>query len=263
MAGGPSTPALAAAVAGGGAYGFMAGGYLSAEGPPAGDRQHPLSTDAPFGVNLFIPRTPGHRADIEAYAAALAPEAERLGVALGAPRWEDDGYAAKLDVVESARVHLVTFTFGCPRAAAVDRLHRVDRSVGVTVTSAPEAGLAARGRSRPPGRPGDRGRWAPGNLRQRGANRRALTAAGEIGEATTLPMIGAGGVMSGADAATVLRAGAIAVQLGTALLCTPEAGTSVPTAQASSGRRRPDTIVTRAYSGRVRPGPGQPVRPRA
>lgn len=53
-----------------------------------------------------------------------------------------------------------------------------------------------------------------------------VSALAEIGETTDVPMIGTGGVMTGRDAAAVLGAGAIAVQVGTALLCTPEAGPS-------------------------------------
>ena len=71
---------------------------------------------------------------------------------------------------------------------------------------------------------------------------------------TALPLIACGGIMSGPDAAAALGAGAAAVQLGTALLCTPEAGTSVPYRQALLDGLYPDTIVTRAYSGRFARG---------
>jgi nitronate monooxygenase len=52
----------------------------------------------------------------------------------------------------------------------------------------------------------------------------------------------------------VLGAGAIAIQLGTALVCTPEAGTSAVYRQALLGARYPDTILTRAYTGRFARG---------
>ena len=140
---------------------------------------------------------------------ALQPEANRLGVALGEPHWEphweDDAYDAKLDVVESACVHLVSFTFGCP-----------------TVESANRSPL--------------------------------LSVLAAIRETTEVPVIGTGGVMTGGDVAEVLGAGAGAVQLGTALLCTPEAGTSALYRQALLDARYPDTILTRAYSGRFARG---------
>jgi nitronate monooxygenase len=47
-----------------------------------------------------------------------------------------------------------------------------------------------------------------------------------------------------------MSAGAAAVQIGTALLCTPEAGTSAPYRAALLDHRYPDTVITRAFSGR-------------
>ena len=87
------------------------------------------------------------------------------------------------------------------------------------------------------------------------ANHRPLLALLEQIRATTdVPMIGSGGVTTGRRAAAVLGAGAIAAQLGTALLCTPEAGTSALYRQALLDARFPDTILTRAYSGRFPEG---------
>lgn len=54
MAGGPSTVALARAVAAAGAFPFLAGGYKSADALAAEIEQlRPLG--AGFGVNLFVP----------------------------------------------------------------------------------------------------------------------------------------------------------------------------------------------------------------
>jgi nitronate monooxygenase len=255
MAGGPSTPALAAAVADAGGYAFLAAGYLSAAALHQAITTTRELSGEPFGVNLFVPSTPGDPAEVAAYAAELQPEADRLGVALGDPRWEDDDYDAKLEVVESTRVHLVSFTFGCPPPEIVDRLHRAGIKVGVTVTTVAEARLAS-------GTGTDlllvQGAEAGGHqgsfvdLAPRHDSLLSLLA--EMRETTDLPLVGTGGVMTGRDAAAVLRAGAIAVQLGTALLCTPEAGTTAPHRRALLEARYAETIVTRAYSGRFARG---------
>src|SRR4051794_34381783 len=145
MAGGPSTPELAAAVSEAGRFGFVAGAYLTPDGlRDALDRTRAL-TRGPLGVNLFVPSDPDavDAAAIAAYAERLRPLADRFGVALGEPRWEDDAWSAKVDVVAAAGVHLATFTFGPPTADAVHRLHRSGILVGVTVTSLPEAEVAA------------------------------------------------------------------------------------------------------------------------
>lgn len=259
MAGGPSTPALAAAVAAAGGYGFVAGGYLSADGLREAIAETRRLSPAPFGVNLFVPSAPGDRAQVAAYAAALQPDAERLGVALGEPHWDTDSYDAKLDVVVTARVHLASFTFGCPSVEIIERLHRADVQVAVTVTSVLEAQLAVQAGTDLLVVQGTEAGGHQGSFADLSANHRPLLSVlGEIRSSTDVPMIGTGGVMTGREAAAALDAGAIAVQIGTALLCTPEAGTSVPYRQALLDARYPDTIVTRAFSGRFARGLANP-----
>ncbi len=251
MAGGPSTPALVAAVAGAGGYGFVAAGYRSPEELRDDIAATRAATGAPFGVNLFVPSAPGDAAAVGGYAADLEPEVRRLGVALGPPRWEDDGYEAKLEVVATARVNLVGFTFGCPSATTVDGLHRADCRVVVTVTSVAEARTAMTCGADFLAVQGTEAGGHQGSFLDLAPNHRPLLSlVGELIEVTDVPLIGAGGVMTGAEVAAVLAAGAAAVQIGTALLCTPEAGTSAPYRQALLDGRYPDTMVTRAFSGR-------------
>ena len=58
MAGGPSTPALVAAAARAGGFGFLAGGYRNAAALRA-DMEAVRATGTPaFGVNLFVPGAP-------------------------------------------------------------------------------------------------------------------------------------------------------------------------------------------------------------
>jgi nitronate monooxygenase len=255
LAGGPSTPALAAAVAAAGGYGFVAAGYLSADGLREAIARTRMLTRAPFGVNLFVPSEPGDGEQVAAYATALQPDVERLGVALGEPQWNDDGYDAKLDVVVATRVHLVSFTFGCPSAEIVERLHRADVQVAVTVTSVLEAQLAVDAGTDLLVVQGTEAGGHQASFADLSVNHRpVLSLLGEIRASIDLPMIGTGGVMSGRAAAAVLDTGAIAVQIGTALLCTPEAGTSAPYRQALLDARYPDTIVTRAFTGRFARG---------
>ena len=267
MAGGPSTAELTAAVSAAGGYGLLAAGYLSAAGLAELIGATRALTGRPFGVNLFVPSAPRDPVDVAGYAELLQPEADRLGVALGEPRWDDDDYPAKLAVLDEARVQLVSFTFGCPSEQVVERLHRVGSQVAVTVTSTPEARLAVAAGAdllivqgtEAGGHQGSFIEHRDGEIHERGgeiaANRRPLLAIlAELRETVQLPLIGTGGVMSGANAAAVLNAGAVAVQIGTALLCTPEAGTSAVYRDALQDPSFADTIVTRAYTGRYARG---------
>jgi nitronate monooxygenase len=255
MAGGPSTPALTAAVNDAGGYGFLAGGYLSADDLRAQVASTRSLTGAAFGVNLFMPSAPGDRSEVSAYASLLQPEAERLGVELGHPVWDDDAYEEKLGVVEEVCPHMVSFTFGCPAELVVERLHRANCQVAVTVTSVAEARVAAAVGADILAVQGTEAGGHQGAFLDLAANHRTLLSLlEEIHGASDLPLIGTGGIMTGTAAAAALNAGAFAVQLGTAFLCTPEAGTSTTYRQALLECRYADTMVTRAYSGRFARG---------
>ncbi|WP_346427277.1 nitronate monooxygenase [Mycobacterium colombiense] len=114
MAGGPSTPELAAAVTHAGGLGFLAAGMSSADDLADAIVAARRLTSGPLGVNLFVPQPPADRPDqLAAFAAALAEEAECYGVALGEPGGDDE-WTAKLDVVCDLRPEVVSFTFGSP-----------------------------------------------------------------------------------------------------------------------------------------------------
>ncbi len=251
MAGGPTTPQLAAAVSDAGGLGSLAAGYLTVDALREAVARTRALTTAPFAVNMFVPRA--DRADaagIAAYAATLQAEADRLGVALGEPRWDDDAYAAKLDLLAELAPHTVSFTFGPPSVADVERLHAAGVRVSVTVTGADEAGDAA-------GRGADvlvvQGTEAGGHqggFADAANDRPLLEALTQVRAATRLPLVAAGAIMTAADARAARAAGADGVQVGTALLCAPEAGTAAGYRAALLGGRYDDTVLTRAFTGR-------------
>ncbi|WP_460695376.1 nitronate monooxygenase [Nocardia thraciensis] len=270
MAGGPSTPELAAAVSAAGGLGFLAAGYLSADGladrmvrtrallsdgggrnpdaqAPGPDADAAVAA-VPFGVNLFVPGAP---TPTEQFARYL----EQVGrdFPLGAAKFDTDDWEAKLDALVADPVAVVSFTFGCPSAAEIARLRAVGSEAWVTVTSVAEARIAvdagadvliAQGaeagghRATFVDRPADDAADPLSTL----ALLQLLTAA------TDRPVAAAGGIATGSAAAAVLVAGAAAVQLGTAFLNCPEAGT----AQLHRDALTIDTptMLTRAFSGR-------------
>jgi nitronate monooxygenase len=257
MAGGPSTPALVAAVGDAGGLGFIAGGYLSPERLERQLTDVERRSRSPYGVNLFLPSPPA--ADVgavEAYRRRLEPEAARAGVQLGAPRWDDDQLAAKLDVVCSHRPAAVSFTFGNPSARVCDRVRAVTGAVVVaTVASADEAAaavavdaLCVQGAEAG----AHRGVWRDDpDSPQGGLSTPLLRLLADVREVSRLPLIGTGGLVDGAGVRAALDAGAVAAQLGTAFLCCPEAGTSATHRRALLDRRFTETVLTRAFSGRT------------
>src|SRR5215210_4426176 len=93
LAGGPSTPALAAAVSGAGGLGFVAAGYKTAEAMREEIAATRALTAEPFGVNVFAAQpTEAAAGELDAYARRLR---DALGAEPAAPRSDDDAFAAK------------------------------------------------------------------------------------------------------------------------------------------------------------------------
>jgi nitronate monooxygenase len=253
LAGGPSTPALAAAVCEAGGLGFLAAGYRTPDAVRADLREARALTDRAFGVNLFAPGPRAGRDDeVRRYAERLRGEADRQGVALGEPRHDDDGWEAKLAVLMEARVPVVSCTFGCPDARVVDALHDAGAEVWVTVTTPAEAGIAREA--------GADVLFAQGV--EAGGHRGSFSAEepGEIGllallqllAGAGLPLVAAGGIATGRGVAALLAAGARAAALGTAFMLAPEAATA-PAHREALRSDRP-TALTRAFTGRTARG---------
>jgi nitronate monooxygenase len=251
LAGGASTPRLAAAVNEAGGLGFLAAGYKTADAIRRDIRELRSLTSEPFGVNIFAPPSP--RVDggtWESYAARLKAEADRYGVELGESRHDDDYFAAKVALVAAERVEIVSFTFGCPQGEVLARLREAGCDVWVTVTNPDEAieaqaagatALVVQGFEAG----GHRGYFRDGlDTEDLGL----LAALRLVAHRVDLPLVAAGGIADGASVAAALCAGAAAAQVGTALMLTPEAGTSAPhrAALTSPGVTR----LTRAFSGR-------------
>jgi nitronate monooxygenase len=250
LAGGPSTPALTAAVSEAGGLGFVAAGYKRAADVAGDIDEVRRATQRPFGVNVFVPREQVvDDAAIERYADRLAIEAERYGVAPGEPRWSDDDWDAKLALVRSARPAVVSFTFGCPDADIVTALRDEDIAVWCTVTSPDEAKLAAAAgvdalvvQGAEAG--GHQSSFA--DTDDEPLSLRSLLQL--VSTVTGLPLIAAGGIATGHGVAEALATGASAAQIGSALMLSPEAGTS--DAQREAFGRDAPTALTRAFTGR-------------
>src|SRR6476469_8842349 len=254
MAGGPTTPELVAAVGEAGGLGLLAGGYLTAPQLAAAIAEVWDASSRPFGVNLFVPAqanayavgsgelTGSERAAaVAAYRAALVDDAE----------WE-----RKLDLVVRERVPLVSFTFGLPSGAVLGELRRAGIETVVTVTDVDEAaaalaagvdGLCLQG----PDGGGHRGTLDPVK-EPSGADLLDLVTV--VRSHTDVPIVAAGGISTPERAAQVRAAGADAVQIGTALLLTPEAGTGLAYRRALADPSYERTAVTRVYSGRLARG---------
>jgi NAD(P)H-dependent flavin oxidoreductase YrpB (nitropropane dioxygenase family) len=253
MAGGPTTLALAEAVAAAGAFPFLAGGYKAAE-TLAAEIQGLSALGAAFGVNVFVPaRERMGEATLRAYAAELQPEADHYGLVLDpTPVVDDDGWNDKLALLLERPVPVVSFTFGLPADAEIARLRHAGSVVLATVTTVQEATAA-----RDAGVDGVvvQGSAAGGHSATFDPTRfpapiGTAELVGKVRTAVGLPVIGAGGVDGPESVRALLDAGAQAAAVGTLLLRTDEAGTSPTHRSALADPGFDRTVVTRAFTGR-------------
>lgn len=253
MAGGATTPALVAAAADAGGFGFLAAGYKTPSAMAAEVLQL-ASADVAFGINLFVPTpVPIAEAEYRRYAAELAAEGSVYGLDLAAtPLVEDDDHwQVKIDVLLEHPVQVVSFTFGLPELAAVKALQRVGSQVFVTVTTADEAraahelgadGLIAQS-TEAGGHSGTHTPHIPVPAVPLGDLVRQVASTG-------LPVVAGGGIGHAHQVPLLLEAGASAVVVGTLLLRTPESGASETHKKALAAAGPDQTVITHAFTGR-------------
>ncbi len=255
MAGGPSTPRLAAAVSDAGALGSVAGALLGPDDLRAAIRETRQLTSRPFAVNLFAPLPPPATDRVEAWSRLTGAPGPEFGVP-PAPSFDD-----QLAVVVEERVPIVSVTFGCPSLDAVDSVDGVDGvdgvggeggagavKVGTATTVAEAVQLERAGFDAVVAQ----GFEAGGH---RGAFQKSpetslvgtLALVPQVVDAVSIPVIASGGIMDGRGVAAAMALGAQAVQLGTAFLGCVEAGTSAAHRQALGE----ETTLTRVLTGRL------------
>ena len=248
MGGGPGTPELVTAVSRAGGLGILAAGYKRADAVREQIRAVRAATDAPFGMNIFVPS--GEAGEAGAVARYVEELRRSEDGPLGEPRFDDDDWEAKLAVVAEERVPVVTFAFGAPSREVVERLQAAGCEVWITATEVGEAVEGARAGADALVLQGAEAGAHRGSFRDDDGY-------GELGllpllrlvaRKVDLPLVASGGLIDGAGIAAALVAGARAAALGTAFLLCPEAGTSDVHRAALGGDGR--TALTRAFTGR-------------
>lgn len=253
MAGGATTPAMVIAAARAGGLGFLAAGYKS---PQNLESEIAAVRDAsiPFGVNVFVPNAVPITDDAyREYAEALHVEADRFGLALPAhPIDDDDAFGAKIDLLLSNPVPVVSFTFGLPADDVIKALQKAGSVVVQTVTTLSEAELAADAGAdmlavQASVAGGHSGTFTPDKMP---APVPIGDLIGHIGAGVRLPLIAAGGLATPEAVADVLAAGAVAAAVGTVLLRADESAASATHKAALIDPSRTETTLTRAFTGR-------------
>ncbi|MCE8018464.1 nitronate monooxygenase [Halomonas sp. MCCC 1A17488] len=247
---------LAVAVSAAGGLGALPCAMLAPEAMSEELRRIRAATTRPINVNFFchVPPVPDESRQAR-WHEALAPYYAEYGldidgVPAGAGRRPFD--QAACDALEPFRPEVVSFHFGLPEPALVERVKGWGAKVLSSATTVEEARwLEARGVDAVIAQGveagGHRGMFLSEDVTTQLGTLALLP---QVVAAVSLPVIAAGGIADARGVAAALALGAAAVQVGTAFLCCPEATTSALHRRALMSEAARHTALTNLYTGR-------------
>jgi len=209
----------------GGALGSLPCAMLSPDQVRAQVAEVRSQVDGAFALNLFCHRMP-EQVDDSAWRALLQPYYDEFGVEPG------NGGALRLPfdeemcrVVEELKPPVVSFHFGLPEPALLDRVKASGAIVAGNATTVDEAKwLDQRGVDSIIAQGFEAGGHTGRFLGSDSAEAMGLFALlPQVVDSVSVPVIAAGGIADGRGIAAAFVLGASAVQLGTAYLHSPEA----------------------------------------
>lgn len=253
---GVSTVELAAAVSNAGGIGSLGLGHVDIETARTHIRQLQQATSGPININFFChqPETTNQERELhwlylltEYFHEFNADVPTGLGESY-ASAWHNQ---ALIDMLCVTKPTIVSFHFGLPEATALQRLQEAGIQVWGCATSLTEAKflehagvdvIIAQGIEAG----GHRGIFNP--LIDSALPLSSLLA--QLKLPIQVPLIAAGGIMTGAAVAAVQLLGADLAQLGTAFIGCPESAADEAYKAALLSQRAYDTAITPVFSGR-------------
>jgi nitronate monooxygenase len=255
---GATTTAMAIASSNAGALGSLGVGAMTPEKIEEAVAEIRAGTSRPFAINLFMldPVTPDD-AMVRRALDAIDPLRAELGLPPGrALEHYAPTYRAQLDRVIDLRVPVVSFTFGVPAAADIERLKAAGSYVIGTATHVAEGvawqaagadAVCAQGAEAG----GHRGTFIDA---EKNPLVGTMALVPQLVDALDIPVLAAGGIMDGRGIVAALALGAQAAQLGTVFLPCAESAIAQDWRKRLLESRDTSTSVTRAITGRYARG---------
>jgi len=253
---GPGTPELAIAVSDAGGLGSLPCALLSVGQLREAVEKIRAATPRPLNLNFFCHTPPPFdEARESAWRARLAPyyREQGLDADTAAPASVRVPFDAELcGLVERYRPEVVSFHFGLPEPALLERVKATGAKVAASATTVKEArwleahgcdAIIAQGFEAG----GHRGMFLSQDVsRQVGT----FALVPQVADAVSVPVIAAGAVADARGIVAALALGASAVQIGTAYLFCPEAKVPAAHRDALDSAADEDTMVTNVLTGR-------------
>jgi nitronate monooxygenase len=253
---GSSDVELAIAVAEAGGLGSLPCGMLSPDQAISAVRSFREHTSRPLNLNFLCHREPPIDADREGkWRERLAAYYVEFGIDSSATvslpnRAPFD--EAMCDVVVALRPQVVSFQFGLPPKALLDRIRSAGARILSSATTVDEARwLEAHGCDAVVAQGSDAGGHR-GMFLETDASSQVGTFAlvPQVVDAVKIPVIAAGGIADARGIVASFALGASAVQIGTAFLRCPEARTTAVHRKALETVRDNQTVLTNVITGR-------------
>ncbi|MFL0362691.1 NAD(P)H-dependent flavin oxidoreductase [Pseudobacillus sp. 179-B 2D1 NHS] len=254
---GVSTPELTAAASNAGVLGNVGAGYLSGEQTEEFIQRVKRLTNAPFGVNLFVPeQVKTTHEQVTAVHQLLSPFREQLGIAedVDSISFSPPAFDEQLAVVLQEKVKVCSFTFGLPPKRAIEKLKENGIITVGTATTVDEALACEKEGMDAVVIQGSEAGGHRGTFQSPESLIGLMALLPQAAQEVRIPVIAAGGIMNGKGIAAALCLGASAVQLGTAFLVTAESGAHPLHKEAILSAKENDAVLTRAFSGKTARG---------
>ncbi|PWK75456.1 nitronate monooxygenase [Aminobacter sp. AP02] len=213
-------------------------------------------TARPININFFCHKQPEDDPAREAaWKRRLEPFYFELGIdpSAPAPRSARAPFDAEFcDIVEEFRPEVVSFHFGLPDAALLDRVKATGAKVLSSATTADEAvWLEERGCDAIIAQGAEAGGHRGIFLTDDVANQPGTFAlVPQVVDAVKVPVIAAGGIADARGVVAAFVLGASAVQIGTAYLFCPEAKVAAPHKEVLRTAKDDHTALTNVFTGR-------------
>ena len=250
---GAQDASLAIAASKGGALGSIPCALLSVETAREQVAQFRAATPGPLNLNFFCHQPPAGYDD-RAWWEALQPYYQEydVGYPVVPPPLRKPFDDAMCALVEEVRPEVVSFHFGLPESALMDRVRAAGALILGCATSPAEARWL-----------GERGvdviiaqGWEAGGHAGRflaadpSSHMGTLALVPQVADAVGLPVIAAGGIADARGVAAALTLGASAVQIGTAYLFSPESRISDLHRALLASDMAETTVSTNVFTGR-------------